>query len=193
MDNFKKPKMLDLGCGKNKIKNKEFLVIGIDAWKKSDADVFVSCPDIPFKNQSIDKIYTRHFFEHFVYEDLVTLLKECIRILKENGEIEIIVPHYSCISAFQDPTHRMFFTKRTFYKLGPLGFRVQEVEFNWFRKPYTGRFPLIVKMMDIILKRLHSLERFFGIIGGVYEVRSVLIKDSTKIDPRHIDGAEILD
>ena len=126
------------------------------------------------------------------YEQLKIILSECFRILKDDGEMEIIVPHYSCISAYQDPTHRLFFTQRTFYKFGPFGFKPIHFTFHWFRRPYTGRFPIIINLMDKLINRLHAFERFFILIGGVYEMRCILKKDPTMLDTEHTDGAKIL-
>jgi ubiquinone/menaquinone biosynthesis C-methylase UbiE len=192
MQNDSKPILIDLGCGKDKYQNPEYRVFGIDLWSKSDADVKASCLLLPIRDQSIDRIFARHFFEHFTYEQLKVILGECYRVLRKNGELEIIVPHYSCISAYQDPTHRLFFTKRTFYKFGPMGFKPKEFQFYWFREPYTGRFPFIIKLMNKLINRMSTLERFYSLIGGVYEMRCVLEKNPSMLDSEHTDGAKIL-
>jgi SAM-dependent methyltransferase len=192
MSENRRPILIDLGCGKDKYQNPEYEVFGIDLWSKSDADLRASCFQLPIADRSVDRIFARHFFEHFTYEQLKIILSECFRILKDDGEMEIIVPHYSCISAYQDPTHRLFFTQRTFYKFGPFGFKPIHFTFHWFRRPYTGRFPIIINLMDKLINRLHAFERFFILIGGVYEMRCILKKDPTMLDTEHTDGAKIL-
>jgi hypothetical protein len=58
-------------------------------------------------DNSINKIYTRHVLEHiFKFSELVD---ELHRITKSDGEIEIIVPHFSNVYGFSDPTHLRFF------------------------------------------------------------------------------------
>lgn len=52
--------------------------------------------------------------------------------------------------------------------------------------------PLLIKAMDRLINGLQSLERFFTLIGGAYELRCVLKKDSQMLDSQHIDGAKIL-
>lgn len=47
----------------------------------------------PFKDQSVDQIYSSHFFEHFSYRQLKFLLSECHRVLKPGGEIWVSVPN----------------------------------------------------------------------------------------------------
>jgi len=183
--------LIDLGSGKNKIKKDGFLVFGIDKWVKSDHDIRASVLELPIKSNSVDYIYSRHLLEHFTYEQLIQIFKECFRILKENGTFEIIVPHSSCISAFQDPTHRTFFTKRTFYKFSHTGFNVKQIQFHWFRKPYKGRFKFLVTVIEAILNRFQTLERFSYLIGGIYEVSCIMKKSSSNLNPFHVDGAKI--
>ena len=147
----KKPLMLDIGCGQNKIINPHYEVIGIDIWENSDADLNISAYELPFEDESIDLIYTRHFFEHFSYDVSINLFNEFYRVLRHKSNLEIIVPHVSCISAFQDPTHKAFFTKRSFYKYQHTGFIVKKIIFFWFRNPYKGRFPFLVNTINKLL------------------------------------------
>ncbi|MCB0265290.1 MAG: class I SAM-dependent methyltransferase [Calditrichaeota bacterium] len=184
--------LIDLGCGRDKYQDSNFKVIGIDLWSKSNADIRASCMDLPIRTGVVKKIYARHFFEHFTYDQLRLIFEECYRILQPDGEIEIIVPHFSCISAYQDPTHRMFFTKRTFFKFGPMGFKPIQFEFHWFRKPYTGRFPQFINAINKMINKFHTYERFFGLIGGVYEMSCIMKKDPLMLDTEHTDGAKIL-
>ncbi len=46
----------------------------------------------PWKNNTIDIIYSSHTLEHFTYEEGCFFLTECHRILKHNGIIRIVVP-----------------------------------------------------------------------------------------------------
>jgi predicted SAM-dependent methyltransferase len=48
---------------------------------------------IPFPDNSIDIIYSSHVFEHFYYNDIIKLLKECKRSLKPKGVFSISVPN----------------------------------------------------------------------------------------------------
>lgn len=47
---------------------------------------------IPFPDNSVDFIYSSHFLEHFYYKDILVLLTECHRVLKDNGRISACVP-----------------------------------------------------------------------------------------------------
>jgi len=46
----------------------------------------------PFADDSVDFIYSSHFFEHLYKRDAINLLKECHRVLKPGGVIRITVP-----------------------------------------------------------------------------------------------------
>lgn len=48
---------------------------------------------IPLPNNTVDKIYTSHLFEHIPYKDLISLLEECYRVLKKGGELSVCVPN----------------------------------------------------------------------------------------------------
>lgn len=48
---------------------------------------------LPFPDHSIDFIYAEHVLEHFDYNDLRVLLKDCHRVLKSNGTMSIVVPN----------------------------------------------------------------------------------------------------
>jgi len=101
-------KILDLGCGENKVTNS----IGLDNVNLPDVDIVHDLMDFPYpiENESIDKIHLRHVIEHFTNEKINSILYECSRILKKNGSLIISVPHVFSISAFTDPTHLTFFT-----------------------------------------------------------------------------------
>lgn len=43
----------------------------------------------PFKNNEVDAIYASHFIEHMEYDDSIAWLKDCKRVLKPGGVIEI--------------------------------------------------------------------------------------------------------
>ncbi len=53
--------------------------------------------NFPWKENSIDIIYSSHTLEHFTKEDGLKFLKECYRVLKKDGVIRILVPDLECI------------------------------------------------------------------------------------------------
>lgn len=85
----KKPIKLEIGSGKKK---------GVNGWLTLDmvegSDIYWDLSlGLPFPDESIEKIYSSHVFEHFSYEDGQLLLEECHRVLVPDGEFSISVPN----------------------------------------------------------------------------------------------------
>jgi ubiquinone/menaquinone biosynthesis C-methylase UbiE len=97
-------KILDVGCGINKISNS----IGIDICKLEGVDIMMdlSISDLPFRDCCFDKIYCNHIFEHFRVERRLELMKEFFRVLRNGGYLIIEVPHRFSLNVSKDPTHK---------------------------------------------------------------------------------------
>lgn len=55
--------------------------------------VFDCRKDFPFADNSVKAVYTEHFFEHLDYlNEVPYFLKNCYRIMQENGVLRIIIP-----------------------------------------------------------------------------------------------------
>lgn len=131
-------KILDLGCGKRKQKS----AIGIDISKDTDADIVHDLNKFPypFSDNEFDYIYADNIIEHL--DDVVKVLEELHRITKNSATIKIIVPFFRSFYAFIDPTHKHFFTVRSFdyfdsekdfnrlYKYSRCCFKVKKVLFD---------------------------------------------------------------
>ncbi|MFA5292222.1 MAG: class I SAM-dependent methyltransferase [Phycisphaerae bacterium] len=103
-------KILDLGCGKNKYPG----AIGIDFNKNTNADIIHNL-DIfpyPFGNNEFDTIVINHSIEHL--DDVVRVMEEVHRIAKPDAHVLINAPYFTSVDAFTDPTHKHFFTARSF-------------------------------------------------------------------------------
>jgi SAM-dependent methyltransferase len=98
--------ILDIGCGANK---KVSSHIGIDMLELPGVDIVGKVLEVTQKinDNSIDKIFTSHFLEHI--ENLEEYLNEFSRVLKADGVLEIVVPHYSNPYFYSDPTHKAYF------------------------------------------------------------------------------------
>jgi len=131
-------KILDLGCGKRKQRD----AIGIDISKDTDADVIhdLDVFPYPFVDNEFDYVYADNVIEHL--EDVVKVLEELHRITKDGATIKIIVPFFRSVYACIDPTHKHFFTVRSFdyfdpennfnrlYKYSRCCFKVKKVLFD---------------------------------------------------------------
>jgi len=102
------PTKIDLGCGK--FKKEGFY--GIDKFPGKNVDRVVDLDKkLPFKNNSIEEIYTSHVLEHV--ESLEFVMEEIHRICKPNAKIVIKVPHFSGKSGFFE-FHKRFFRYDSF-------------------------------------------------------------------------------
>ena len=101
---------LNLGCGRAVKKgyvNLDFVKLpGVDV--VHDLDSF----PYPFKANTFDEIYVDNVLEHL--NDIVAVMAELHRISKKGAVIKIIVPYFHYHGAYQDPTHKHFFTLDTF-------------------------------------------------------------------------------
>ena len=101
--------VLDIGCGKNKVKG----AIGIDINRWSDADIICDIEvGLPFRHNIFDEIHCNHIIEHV--SDLIKLMEEIHRVSKNGAKVYIRAPYYASFLAFSDPTHKKFITEQTF-------------------------------------------------------------------------------
>ena len=79
---------LNLGSGKrNKVG-----YVNIDAIKHTDETIVGNILKLEYPNNSVDKILSSHVIEHLNKKEINTFFSECHRMLKINGELEIIAP-----------------------------------------------------------------------------------------------------
>lgn len=101
---------LNLGCGTD-IRSGW---VNLDRCKLPGVDVVHDLDRFPypFPDEHFDVIYASHVLEHVI--DLIAVMKELHRILRDGGRLIIRVPHFTSKDAFSDPTHRHVFTVHTF-------------------------------------------------------------------------------
>jgi predicted SAM-dependent methyltransferase len=108
---------VDLGCGQNKATAQFFeenlqitptKVIGVDIAKCEGVDKIHDLTKFPypFKDESIDAIFSSHFIEHLDGIERMQFFNECYRILKPGGKMRHLHPYYKSVRAVQDPTHK---------------------------------------------------------------------------------------
>ena len=153
-------KIIDLGCGKNKVIGS----VGLDKVKLESVDIVHDLLSFPYpvENESYDLIYLRHTIEHFSIENIDLILKECYRILKKRGKIQVNVPHVFSISAYTDLTHKSYYTfnsgkfwdkndSKSYYSNINAIWTLKRVEcsINWF--DWKGR---ILSYFDMLLSKI---------------------------------------
>jgi SAM-dependent methyltransferase len=103
--------ILELGCGDRK---RHPSAIGVDAIDYDGVDVvgdvFEVLGRIP--DGCVDAVYSCHFVEHV--PDLHRLICELRRVLKLDGRVKTIAPHFSNPYFYSDYTHRSHFGLYTF-------------------------------------------------------------------------------
>ncbi|MDG5469922.1 methyltransferase domain-containing protein [Deltaproteobacteria bacterium IMCC39524] len=83
------PIKLELGAGERR---------GVTGWTYADINencdlVLDLTQPFPFPDNSVSMIYSSHMLEHFEYHELMTLLSECLRVLKPGGIFRASVPN----------------------------------------------------------------------------------------------------
>ncbi len=148
-------------------------------------DVIASLENLPFKDESIDLIYTRHTLEHVI--NFKSSMEEIYRILNKGGLLYIVVPYGFSFSAIY-PDHKRFFNIYSFDIFDPNKSRTfdisQEVRFRIIAKKY--RFS---KMSNPIKKAIMTLiiyfannhkeifeNNFFAKLFSPYEIEFILQK-----------------
>jgi SAM-dependent methyltransferase len=104
---------LNLGCGSKKILGKQW--INVDAYDTCEPDFIwdLNKTPYPWETGSIDKIYMSHTLEHL--PNWWEAFKECSRILKVGGELEIRVPDESSCTALTYRDHVQAFSLVSFH------------------------------------------------------------------------------
>jgi SAM-dependent methyltransferase len=119
-------KIIDIGCANGDfLANDRENMIGVDLSKsllkiarKRGFNVLYADVDnsLCFKDNSFDAVYSSHVVEHV--NNPISFLKECYRVLKQEGLLVIITEDFSKAYKifYDDPTHKSPLTKRSLEK-----------------------------------------------------------------------------
>ena len=124
------PKILDIGCGCNKVPGS----IGMDIDQNSHADIIHDLNKYPYPidDNSLDKVFAKHIIEHL--DDPKNFLQEIYRILKPRGTAFIETPHFSSHVAYSEPQHKLFYSYFMFRNLlVGINFRVIKQEITFYK------------------------------------------------------------
>jgi SAM-dependent methyltransferase len=80
---------IDLGCGTNT--REGFFGLDCIASPNTDYQLNLEVDSLPFRDDSIDYVYSSHTFEHLAY--LPKVLKEIVRVCKHDATVEIWTPY----------------------------------------------------------------------------------------------------
>ena len=171
---------LNLGCGK--IRKEGY--VNID--KIDDPAVDLVCDitkGLPFKDNSIHEVYTRHTLQQIFEYDKI--MEEIHRVCKQNSLVTIIVPYYSSYAAHA-PDHVRFFNFGSFdifdkgkqtrwKKFQKVHFRVNRVEFRFQRFSAYNPLNLVNFFFSMLAnKKPYFYERLLSSLYPAYEIEFVL-------------------
>jgi len=150
---------LDIGCG---LKKREGF-LGIDIVRTESVDIIAKVENLPFKDSSVDVIYTRHTLEHV--DDFEKAVKEMWRVFKPNAIIEIIVPFWAHHYAHY-PLHKRFFNRfsfdeysvqkvdKTFIVDMDVKFLVEEIKYKFQIKRFP--FSIFYKILEKLANKYYN-------------------------------------
>lgn len=81
---------LIVGCGE--FRHAGWLHIDVHADDRVRPDVVASVLDLPFADDSFDRVYMGHVLEHLERDDVTVALAEVGRVLRPGGELMIVGP-----------------------------------------------------------------------------------------------------
>lgn len=133
---------IDVGCGSRKRKG----YIGSDIIKLPSVDIVfdMNIKHWPFRNNTFDEIIFDDVLEHS--KDIITTLEEAYRVAKNRAIIKISVPHFSSDNMYTDPTHKVFFSSRSF---------------NYFDKSYPNRYIYSPSINLKVIRKYISFGEYF--------------------------------
>jgi SAM-dependent methyltransferase len=140
---------INLGCGDTKLDGFDIHLDKIYFGFNDTCDFEIG--DLPFEDDSVDYIYSHHVIEHI--RDVQHIMNECWRILKVNGNFEIIVP-YGLWHGASKPVHYQYITA---------------CWFDWFRRKD------IYKWYGYHSWNIEKLEEIKNLnTGEIYEVHCIM-------------------
>lgn len=90
MEKIKNDKIkIEIGSGRKLRKG----YLHCDIRKLPGIDYVCRADKLPFKNNTIDEIHSRHLIEHFTLKEAIKVLEEWNRVLRVRGKIYIICPN----------------------------------------------------------------------------------------------------
>ncbi len=162
---------LNLGCGQKALRDWH----NVDNSPWSQANELIDLNDIPwpFPDNCCDQIEMNAVLEHL--NDTMAVMAELHRVMKPGATLHIHVPYAGSVWAFQDPTHKRFFTERTF-KYFEEGFDYNfytHVRFEIVKcELFSGTNSLLTRIRNLIPCR--RLLRWF--LWNMYDGVDVILK-----------------
>ena len=137
-------KKLEIGCGD--IKREGY--IGMDIVSLNGVDIKHDMNDLPWplEDNEFSEIVLDDVLEHS--NNFLGVIKEIYRVGECNCLVKISVPHFSSDNMYSDPTHKIFFSSRSF---------------NYFDKSLDYKHSFYLNDVNFKIKRVHlSFREYFS-------------------------------
>jgi hypothetical protein len=204
-NNIWQPTLMNLGSGKDY----KLGWLNVDILERAQPDLVVDLGQavtLPIRAQtvgggqvlveegSLTGIYANNVLEHV--PDLPCLMTNLLKLLREDGELELEVPYEKSITAWQDPTHLRAMNKNSwlyytswFWYLGWFEYRFEISRFQWLDTLLTPCEEEQAAFMKVRLKKVSTTphERSIARVmssdfGGISEDNSMI-----PINPLHAE------
>lgn len=144
---------LELGCGNRK---RHADSIGIDRLEYDAVDIVgdIESTLARFPEQSVDRVYSHHCFEHL--DSLDRIMDQLARAMKPKGALHVEVPHFSNPYYYSDHTHRQPFGLYSFSYLA------KDALFQRRCPTYQRQIHFELKQVKLVFK---SPRPFYGRYG----------------------------
>lgn len=160
---------LELGCGPNtNLAAKRTYTLDIGRFPGVDIVADLNQPLDLIPDKIVCHVYSRHTLEHVA--NLTGLMEELHRVLKKDGTMQIIVPHFSNTYGHWDPTHVRQFGVGSMYYFCKIEnqpsrkvpcfysrarFRVTKITLRFYREDWLD------KLLAPVLERLVNKNYYF--------------------------------
>lgn len=121
---------LDIGCGDKCLPG----FIGVDIRPPAEIICDLEKESLPFEDNSVAMVNSTYFFEHI--ENPLQVMQEIWRICMPGALVQIQVPYWGCESAFRDPTHKKYYSHRSWEYFDSRQLQVPHYH-------YSGKFDLV--------------------------------------------------
>lgn len=130
---------LNLGCGKNLLQGFINFDMEYPNNYKEKGQTFIKRDlnrGLPFGYNTVDRIEAVSFLEHLMPNDMIFMMNECWRTLKNGKVLMVKVPYWKSEACWRDPTHirgysmetTKYFDQRSIEKYKTYGFMPWNVE-----------------------------------------------------------------
>lgn len=139
--------MLNVGAGMDDVGD-----VALDIVRTPRTDVLGTAVELPFADETFERVLLDQVAEHIAPEELPMLFEELYRVLEPDGIVDIRVPHAATRLYDQDPTHRSSWTYGTIEYF-------TDGNFSWYYDDRAFDFELVERKLSVWSHRDVRLSR----------------------------------